>query len=73
MSVAAVGLVVSGVGLLWFLQGSDLVHLEPIACVGECPAVVGHHPGWQIAGALTILIGTATTTIAARKVGSVQP
>ncbi len=73
MSVAAAGLAVSSVGLLWFLQGSDLVHLEPLACVGECQAMVGHHLGWQIAGTLAVLIGAIATTVAARRVRSVHP
>lgn len=67
MSVSAVGLAVSGVGILWFLQGSDLVHIEPIACVGDCEPVVGHHPAWQVAGAVAVLTGALATTLAVRK------
>ena len=67
MSVTAVGLAVSGVGCLWFLLGSDLVHIEPIACVGDCAPIVGHHPGWQVGGAVAILTGAFATTLAVRK------
>ena len=52
MALAAAGLGVSGVGCLWFLQGSDLVHIEPIACVGDSEPIVGRHPEWQVAGAV---------------------
>lgn len=67
MSVLAVGLAVSGVGILWFLQGSDLVHIQPIACVGDCEPVVGHHPEWQLAGVVAVLTGALATTLAVRK------
>lgn len=67
MSASAVGLAVSGVGILWFLQGSDLVHIEPIACVGDCEPIVGHHPEWQVAGAVAVLTGALATTLAVRK------
>lgn len=67
LSVAAVALAISGVGMLWFLQGSDLVHIEPIACVGDCEPVVGHHPEWQAAGAVAVLLGASATTVAVRK------
>lgn len=67
MSVLAVALAVSGVGILWFLQGSDLVHIEPIACAGDCEPIVGHHPEWQVAGTVAVLAGAVATTLAVRK------
>lgn len=53
-------------GALWFLQGSDLVHLDPVACAGDCEPVTGRHTGWQAAGALALLVGGAMTTVAVR-------
>ncbi len=67
MSISVVALAVSGVGILWFLQGSDLVHIEPIACAGACEPIVGHRPGWQFAGTVAVLVGAATTTLVVRK------
>lgn len=65
--VAVLGTVVGALGMVWFLQGSDLVHLEPVLCVAECQPVVGHQPTWQAAGAGAILAGAAVTTLAVRK------
>lgn len=72
VAVSVAGLAAGGIGLLWFLQGSDLVHIEPIACVGDCEPVVGHHPEWQIAGIIGVLIGALSTTYAFRKLRSQQ-
>lgn len=65
--LAAVGLALSGVGILWFLQGSDLVHIDPIACVGDCEPIVGHHPEWQVAGVVAVSVGAAAAALATRK------
>ncbi len=61
------GAAVMGLGVLWFLQGSDLVHIEPVLCVGECEPMVGHRPGWQIAGAGAAAAGAALLTVTARR------
>jgi hypothetical protein len=68
MSVSVVGLAVIAVGLLWFLQGSDLVHIDPIACAANCEPIVGYRPAWQVAGAVAVLTGALATTLAVRKV-----
>lgn len=39
-------------GGLWFLQGTGLIVIEPIACVGECAALEGPSVAWTIAGAV---------------------
>lgn len=70
MSISMTGLVVGGVGLLWFLQGSDLVHIEPILCVGDCEPIAGHHPEWQVAGGVALLTGALASTLAVRKLRS---
>lgn len=70
VAVLVTGLAAGGIGLLWFLQGSDLVHVEPIACVGDCEPVVGHHPEWQIAGIVGVLVGALSTTYALRQLRS---
>lgn len=67
VSVVVVGLVTVALGLLWFLQGSDLLHIDPIACATDCEPVVGHHPAWQVAGTVAVVIGTGATAWAVRK------
>lgn len=67
MSVLAIGVGVVALGTLWFLQGSDVVHIEPVLCVGECEPVVGHHPEWQLAGVGAVVAGGLATGLAVRK------
>ncbi|MCD0443899.1 hypothetical protein LO763_09705 [Glycomyces sp. A-F 0318] len=52
-----VGLVLMLLGLLWALQGADLVRIEPILCVADCEPVTGGSTGWLIAGVASALIG----------------
>lgn len=65
--VGVLGLGVGALGTLWFLQGSDLVHIDPILCVGDCQPVVGHQPTWQVAGAGAVAVGASVTAVAARR------
>ena len=44
-------------GLLWLLQGADLVHIRPILCVANCKPLEGGSVGWMIAGALLVVVG----------------
>ncbi|KQR08537.1 hypothetical protein [Cellulomonas sp. Leaf334] len=60
------GLALVALGALWFLQGSGLVRIEPVACVGNCAPITGHRPGWQVAGALTAAVGLLIIGVAAR-------
>ncbi len=46
-------------GGLWFLQGTGLVVIEPIACVGECEPLEGPSSGWAIMGFATMLLAAA--------------
>lgn len=45
-----IGIAITLLGLLWFLQGADLVHVSPILCVADCEPLVGGSVGWLIAG-----------------------
>ncbi len=54
---ATIGVLVFLLGGLWFLQGADLVHLNPIACVAECEPLTGGSVEWMISGALAMLVG----------------
>ena len=61
------GVGLGSVGILWFLQGSDLVHMDPLLCAADCRPIVGHQPAWQVAGGVTTLVGALTAVLAARK------
>lgn len=65
--VSVVGLIAIALGLLWFLQGSTLVRIDPIACAANCEPTEGHQPAWQAAGAITVIAGALTATVAVRK------
>ena len=44
-------------GLLWLLQGADLVHIRPILCVANCTPLEGGSVGWMTAGAMLLVVG----------------
>jgi hypothetical protein len=51
------GVIILLLGLLWFLQGSNLVHIKPILCFADCQIITGQSLQWQIIGAITFIIG----------------
>lgn len=51
------GIIMTLLGLLWFLQGSDLIHLKPILCFADCEPITGRSLQWQIIGAVTFVVG----------------
>jgi len=51
------GIILSFLGILWFLQGSDLVHINPILCFADCTPITGKSATWQIAGGVVFVIG----------------
>jgi len=52
------GIVMVFLGLLWLLQGSDLVHIKPILCFANCEPITGKSLQWQITGVITFVIGS---------------
>lgn len=62
---AATGIALILLGLLWILQGADLVRIRPILCVANCQPVTGGSAGWLAAGAVTVVVGLAM--VAARR------
>ena len=44
-------------GVLWLLQGADLLHIRPILCVANCKPVEGGSIGWMTAGAILLVLG----------------
>ena len=51
------GVALTLLGLLWLLQGADLVHIRPILCVANCTPLEGGSVGWMAAGALVLVVG----------------
>lgn len=54
---ALLGTILALLGLLWFLQGSDLVHIKPILCFANCQPITGKSITWQIAGVIFFIVG----------------
>lgn len=54
---SSIGVALTLLGLLWLLQGADVVHVQPILCIANCEPVVGGSITWLIAGAFAMLGG----------------
>ena len=55
----SVGLIAVLLGLLWFLQGADILHIRPIMCFADCEYIKGGSRFWEITGALLFVLGIA--------------
>lgn len=66
-ALVLVGILVAGLGALWLLQGSGVVHLDPILCVANCAPVTGYHPEWQVTGAIALALGAGAIVVGARR------
>jgi len=53
----AVGFLLAALGVLWTLQGADLVRVKPILCFANCEPLEGGSTGWLIAGLVSLAIG----------------
>ncbi len=56
-----IGVILSLLGLLWFLQGAGIVHLKPLLCVANCEEVTGQSLQWAALGAVVFFAGVVTT------------
>ena len=54
-----VGAIMALLGLLWFLQGADILHIRPILCFADCEYIAGGSWVWEIAGVFAFAIGGA--------------
>lgn len=62
-----VGAFIAFLGLLWFLQGTGILHIRPIMCVADCEEIVGTSPSWAITGAVASILGVLITFVSARR------
>ena len=58
-----VGLIAVLLGLLWLLEGADIVHMKPILCFAGCENIEGGSRFWEIIGALLFALGIAVVTV----------
>ncbi|MFC3480882.1 hypothetical protein ACFOLD_09695 [Kocuria carniphila] len=62
-----VGTALTLLGLLWALQGADLVRIEPIGCVANCEPITEGSIGWLVTGVLAALVGLWLVYVAIRR------
>ncbi|MEU0565023.1 hypothetical protein ABZ297_06465 [Nonomuraea sp. NPDC005983] len=53
-------------GLLWILQGADVVRIDPILCVADCRPITGGSPGWLAAGVVAATVGLVLVSVRRR-------
>ncbi len=53
----AFGIVLTSLGVLWTLQGADLITIKPILCFANCEPLVGGSSTWLAVGLVCIVIG----------------
>jgi hypothetical protein len=54
-----VGTILTALGLLWVVQGADLIQIKPILCVANCEPIAGGSTLWLSIGIITTAIGLA--------------
>jgi hypothetical protein len=54
-----VGTILVALGLLWSVQGADLIQIKPIFCVANCEPITGGSTLWLSIGIITTAIGLA--------------
>ncbi len=62
-----VGGFIAFLGLLWFLQGTGIIHLRPVMCVSNCEEIVGTSPTWAITGAVAFIIGSIIAAMSVKR------
>ena len=62
-----IGITLVALGLLWSLQGADLVRIKPLLCVANCEPMVGGSVTWLIVGIGALAIGLGLLVSLKRK------
>lgn len=62
-----------GLGGLWLLQGSGLVHVRPILCFAECTEIQEPSMTWTIIGLVTAAAGAWGLIHGLRNLRTVSP
>ncbi|MEZ4457629.1 MAG: hypothetical protein R2882_13940 [Gemmatimonadales bacterium] len=44
-------------GVLWMLQGADVVHIKPVLCFADCEPLVGGSATWVVVGLVVAAVG----------------
>lgn len=57
IAILILGVILILLGLSWFLQGSDIVHIQPLLCFADCEPITEKSPLWQAIGVITFVVG----------------
>jgi hypothetical protein len=57
IATSFIGIGIALLGLLWLLQGADVLHVRPLLCVADCEPVVGGSTTWLVTGGVAMLAG----------------
>jgi hypothetical protein len=69
VAITIIGLILVILGLLWFLQGTAILDVCPVLCFADCECITGGSMLWEIAGAITLIIGIAVVYISVKRLG----
>jgi hypothetical protein len=69
LSWIVLGVASTLLGVLWLLQGADLLHIRPILCIANCKPVEGGSIAWMTAGALVLVVGLLAIAAGLRRRG----
>ena len=58
-----VGILLIPLGVLWILQGADVVRIRPLLCVADCQPIIGGSPVWLVIGVVTFMVGLAVVVM----------
>ncbi|WP_040421256.1 hypothetical protein [Actinopolymorpha alba] len=61
------GVVLTLLGLLWILQGADVVRIRPILCVADCQPITDGSLGWLAVGVVTLALGLRVVGVLRRR------
>jgi uncharacterized protein YqhQ len=70
VAITIIGLILASLGLLWFLQGIAILTLCPVLCFADCECITGGSLLWEIAGAITLIIGIAIIYLSLKRLWS---
>jgi len=57
IALLSLGAVFLLLGLLWFLQGVGIVHMQPVLCFTNCEPIARPQPLWTMIGLITVGVG----------------
>ena len=64
------GIIVTLLGLLWFLQGTGIIHLRPILCVANREPITEPSLVWAVIGAVAFVAGVFLIRLGVRRKSS---